>query len=109
MTRSKERLTFARIAIYLFFMVLPTAGGAAALPLLWRVEGPPTSYLFGTVHSSDQRAVAVLSPAFNALDTCRSFHPEVDLSPDIAERTVVRFLNPATPRFKITRLPASLR
>jgi uncharacterized protein YbaP (TraB family) len=88
-------------------MALPAPGAAASPPFLWRVEGPTPSYLFGTVHSADP-TVKVIAPAvLNALDRCTSFHPEIELSPEMAGRMALRLFTATTPDLK-TRLPLSL-
>jgi len=107
MTRPKKCLSPTLSVIYLFFMAFPAISGTAAAPLLWRVEGPHPSYLYGTVHSSDPRIKGIPPPVLKALDTCRSFHPEVELSPEIAGRMAVRLFNPAAPDLE-TRLPPPL-
>lgn len=107
MTRPKKCLSPTLSVIYLFFMALPAISGTAAAPLLWRVEGPHPSYFYGTVHSSDPRIKGIPPSVLKALDTCRSFHPEVELSPEMAGRMAVRLFNPAAPDLE-TRLPPPL-
>jgi uncharacterized protein YbaP (TraB family) len=107
MTRPKKRLSFVLTAICLFFLALPAADQAAAAPLLWRVEGPHPSYLFGTLHSTDPRIEVIAPSVLRALATCKSFHPEVELSPEVAGQMAARLFNPATPDLE-TRLPPPL-
>ncbi|MFA5057273.1 MAG: TraB/GumN family protein [Opitutaceae bacterium] len=108
MTRSKKRLSTTLNAIYLFLIALPVVDVIAApAPLLWRVEGPHPSYLFGTIHSSDPR-VKVISPSvLNALTSCRSFHPEIELSPETTGLMASRLFNSAAPDLE-TCLPPLL-
>ncbi len=59
-----------------------SAGSLAAEPLLWRVNTEPPSWLFGTMHT-DHAEVSKLPPAvWEALDSSRSFHPEIAFSPE---------------------------
>jgi uncharacterized protein YbaP (TraB family) len=107
MTSPKKHLSSAQCAIYLFLMALPAAWAATPRPFLWRVDGPTPSYLFGTMHRADP-TVKVIAPAvLNALDRCTSFHPEIELSPDIGGRVVLRLLTATAPDLK-TRLPTFL-
>lgn len=85
------------IAIYIFFMARLIANEGTAAPLLWRVEGPHPSYFYGTIHSSDIRMKGMVPLVFKALDTCQSFHPEVELSPEVAGRMAARMFNPTAP------------
>ena len=107
MTRRKTRLSIALIAIYLFLMAPLAAAPPAGGPLLWRVEGAHPSYFFGTLHSADPRVSAIAPAALAALASSRSFHPEVDLSPEIAGQMAARLFNPAAPDLE-TRLPPAL-
>lgn len=53
-------------------------------PLLWKIEGmgmKKPSYLFGTIHVSDQRVTTLHPLAQKAFDQSDSFYAEVDLSP----------------------------
>ena len=107
MTRPKKRINIVLNGIYIFFIAWLIANDATAAPLLWRVEGPSPSYLCGTVHSSNARAKTVLPSALSALDRCQSFHPEVELSAELASRIAARMFSPATPDLE-TRLRAPL-
>lgn len=107
MTRPKTRLSSALCAIYLFLMVLPAAGAAPHPPFLWRVDGPTPSYLFGTVHSADSRVRVIAPAALRALGRCTSFHPEIELSPEVAGRIASRLFMATAPDLQ-TLLPASL-
>ena len=104
--KTKKRLSLTLSVIYLFLIAFPAIRGTAA-PLLWRVEGPRPSYLYGTVHSSDPRLKGMAPSVFKALDACQSFHPEVELSPDIAGQMAARLFNPAAPDLE-TCLPPPL-
>lgn len=53
-------------------------------PFLWKVEGPHPSWLFGTIHSADPLVATLPASVTGALDGSRSFHPEVELSADVA-------------------------
>jgi uncharacterized protein YbaP (TraB family) len=88
-------------------MASPAAGVAAFPPFLWRVDGPTPSYLFGTVHSADSRVKVIAPAVLHALDRCRSFHPEIELSPDMAGRIASRLFTATTPDLT-TRLPSPL-
>lgn len=107
MTRSKKHLSPRLIAIYHFFIGLLSTGSLTAAPLLWRVEGPKPSYLFATVHSADPRVTPIGPSVLRALDTCTSFHPEIELSPELAAAMASRMFSPATLDLQ-TVLPPSL-
>jgi uncharacterized protein YbaP (TraB family) len=107
MTRPKKRLNTELNAIYIFFMALLIANACTASPLLWRVEGPHPSYLYGTMHSSDPRVKTIVPSVLGALNKCRTFHPEVELSPELASRVAARMFNPAAPDLE-TQLHAPL-
>lgn len=100
MTRPKKRISTERIAIYIFFMALFIANEGTAAPLLWRVEGRHPSYFYGTIHSSDSRVKGMAPLVFKALDSCQSFHPEVELSPELAGRMAARIFNPTAPNLE---------
>ena len=107
MTRPKKHLSSALIAIYLFLMALPATGAAASPPFLWRVDRPTSTYLFGTVHSADSRVKVIAPAVLNALDRCRSFHPEIELSPDMAGRIALRLFTATTPDLKTRACPGA--
>jgi uncharacterized protein len=107
MTRSKKRLSLRLIAIYHFFIGLLSVGPLAAAPLLWRVEGPRPSYLYGTVHSADSRVREIAPSVIKALEACTTFHPEIELSPNLAASMASRMFGPATPDLQ-TVLPLPL-
>jgi len=97
MTRPKKPLNLRLAAIYHFFIWGLTAGSLTAAPLLWRVEGPRPSFLFGTVHSAESPAATIPPAVFTALDSCTSFHPEIELSPDLPAQMAARLFDPDTP------------
>ncbi len=70
-------------------------------------EGPTPSYLFATVHSADPRVAKIAPSVFKVLDSCTSFHPEIELSPDLAASMVSRMFSPAAPDLQ-TVLPPPL-
>ncbi|HUJ42862.1 MAG TPA: TraB/GumN family protein [Opitutaceae bacterium] len=107
MTRPKKRISIVLNGIYIFFIAWLIANDATAAPLLWRVDGLRPNYFCGTVHSSDPRAKTILPPALSALDRCQSFHPEVELSPELASRMAERMFSTGTPELE-TRLRAPL-
>lgn len=53
-----------------------------AEPFLWKVESDPPSYLFGTVHSAHPLVRDIPSIVINALDSSRTFHPELEFTPE---------------------------
>jgi len=76
-SRGQGRLTAAVAAVFLAGLLLfPTALSAAQetppwRPFLWQVEGPSTSFIFGTVHLPDERVLrlpAAVEEAFAASD-----------------------------------------
>jgi uncharacterized protein YbaP (TraB family) len=107
MTRPKKHLSPGLIAIYHFFIGLLAAGSLTAAPLFWRVEGPKPSYLFATVHSADPRVTTIAPSVLEALDACTSFHPEIELSPELAAAMASRIFSPAAPDLR-TMLPPPL-
>ena len=107
MTRRNPLLSTALTAIYLFLMGPVAAAPADRGPLLWRVDGPRPSYLFGTLHSADPRINTIAPEVFVALAAGRSFHPDVDLSGDAATRMAARLVNLAAPDLE-TRLPPAV-
>ena len=48
-------------------------------PLLWRIEGPAPSYLYGTVHVPDTRVLELPEVVRRALDTSEIFAGEIPL------------------------------
>ncbi len=129
MTRLNQGLTPALAAIYLFLSIAVgtrpafAANNDAAAPdpsssqvvhnagtahaFLWRVEGPTPSWLFGTIHSDDPKVATLPTAVLSALDTSRSFHPEVEVSADLALTVVAKMFQPDTPDLS-TRLPSPL-
>src|SRR5882724_7757278 len=83
------------------------AATEAPRAFLWKVEGPHPSWLCGTVHSGDPRVAALAPSVVAALSSSRSFHPEVELSPETIT-TLAAKLFPADAPDLATRLPARL-
>jgi uncharacterized protein YbaP (TraB family) len=48
-------------------------------PLLWRIEGEPASYLYGTIHVPDARVLALPARVERAFDSAQVFCGEVPL------------------------------
>jgi len=46
-------------------------------PLLWRIEGPVPSYLFGTIHIPDQRVLALPDVVKKAIDVSDAIYTEI--------------------------------
>ncbi len=131
MTRSNLGLTLGLTAIYLFFSSgslypaavaaeRPLAGAApaaptstpfqaAARPFLWKVEGPRPSWIFGTIHSADPAVARLPASVTNALDASRSFHPEVELSVELAPTLALKLFAADTPRLSKRLAPALWR
>lgn len=129
MTRLKLALTLGLAAIYLFFSSAAFPGLALAAqkpapaapsaanpapptrpairPFLWKVEGPRPSWLFGTIHSADPLVARLPARVTTALDGSRTFHPEVELSADLAPRLATKLLLADTPALS-TRIPPAL-
>ena len=102
--------------IYLFFIVIlgfwPVLAATgpvspASGPFLWRVEGAQPSWLFGTIHSSDPRIATLTPSTWKALDSSRSFHPEIELSADVAAVVAQKLFLSEAPDLA-TRLPSPL-
>lgn len=128
MTRLNLGLTRGLAAIYLFFSsgpVLPVSAAAerrtatatsatpaptplrtAVRPFLWKVEGPRPSWLFGTIHSADPAVARLPASVTTALDTSRSFHPEVELSVDLAPTLALKLFAADTPGLSTRLTPA---
>jgi Uncharacterized protein conserved in bacteria len=128
MTRLNLGLTRGLAAIYLFFSsapVLPVSAAAerrtaaatsaapaptplrtAGRPFLWKVEGPRPSWLFGTIHSADPTVARLPASVTTALDTSRSFHPEVELSADLAPTLALKLFAADTPGLSTRLTPA---
>src|SRR5215470_3708769 len=51
-------------------------------PLLWRIEGPVPSYLYGTIHIPDQRVLALPEVVTKAMNASDAVYTEVVLDQD---------------------------
>lgn len=120
MTRLNLVFTHGLSAIYLFLSsviftsiaypaekTVPLAKRTASTPFLWKVEGPRPSWLFGTIHSADPSVATLPASVTTALDGSRTFHPEVELSADIAPLLAAKLFMAETPALS-TRLPPAL-
>lgn len=130
MTRLNLSLTLVGAAIYLFFssVVLPPsahaaerspphtsstarpgtpAKGGAGRPFLWKIEGPKPSWLFGTIHSADPAVAKLPTSVLAALGASRSFHPEVELSAELATLLAAKLFTADTPNLS-SRLSPTL-
>jgi uncharacterized protein YbaP (TraB family) len=129
MTRLNLGLTLVGSAIYLFFssVVLPTPARAAdraspakptsaqparpsrsgaERPFLWKIEGPRPSWLFGTIHSANPAVAKLPASVTTAFDASRSFHPEVELSAELAPLLVAKLFMAETPSLSTRLSPA---
>ena len=83
-----------------FLALLLTAAAAAAepaaseRPLLWRISGEAPSYLYGTIHVSDPRVVALPEAVTSALDASEVFCSEVLLDAESQSRMAAASLLP---------------
>jgi Uncharacterized protein conserved in bacteria len=131
MTRLNLGLTRGLAAIYLFFSSGPlwpvaaaaerATGGATSVasattpqrtasgPFLWKVEGPRPSWLFGTIHSADPAVARLPVSVTTALDASRSFHPEVELSGDLAPTLALKLFSMDAPGLSTRLAPALWR
>lgn len=121
MTRLNQTLTPALVAIYLFLSIAaaqpskppsPTAPRAtpqatSTHPFLWKVDGPIPSWLFGTIHSDDATVATLPASVTARLDASKSFHPEVEVSADLAATVVMKIFDPDSPDLAM-RLPPGL-
>ena len=82
---------------------------AAVRPFLWKVEGPRPSWLFGTMHSADPAVAHLPASVTTALDTRRSFHPEVEWSVELAPTLALKLLATDTPGLSTGLAPALWR
>jgi uncharacterized protein YbaP (TraB family) len=79
-------VTASRAALIFALVLLLPASAGAAQPfehgLLWRLEKPgaATSWVYGTLHSSDPRVTALPSPVAGAFAAARSFAMEIYLT-----------------------------
>ena len=128
MTRLNLGLTLGGLAIYLFLSSALPPGVAAepprpatsaqaappqkltprvsAHPFLWKIEGARPSWLFGTIHSADP-LVATLPPSVtSALDSSRSFHPELELTADVAMTLAAKIFAAPTANLSTRLSPA---
>lgn len=75
----------AHILLLILVVIVPAAAGADAWPygngLLWRVEraGLPASFVFGTLHSSDEQVTALPAPVAAAFEGAQTVATEVVL------------------------------
>ncbi len=67
------------LAILLFNLA---AAAPASAHFLWKVEGEKPSYLYGTIHSSDEKVRDIPKPVLDALAESSTFHPELEFSPE---------------------------
>jgi Uncharacterized protein conserved in bacteria len=82
---------------------------AAVRPFLWRVDGPRPSWLFGTIHSADPAVARLPASVTTALDASRSFHPEVELSVELAPTLALKLFATDTPGLSTRLAPALWR
>lgn len=129
MTRLNLGLTLVGAAIYLFFssVVLPPSARAAersspqtptmvrpgippkggtGRPFLWKIEGAKPSWLFGTIHSADPSVAKLPTSVLAALDASRSFHPEVELSTELATLLAAKLFTADIPNLSTRLSPA---
>jgi uncharacterized protein YbaP (TraB family) len=124
MTRLNHRLTCGLAAIYLFLnptqspqifaAETPVAAARAANavtppPLLWKIEGPRPSWLFGTIHTDDPRVATLPAAVTAALAASRSFHPELALDADLGPALAAKLFQPDTPDLATVVPPALWR
>lgn len=131
MTRLNNALTRVLAAIYLFLIAVAPAPtvfaapdstapnrpnnsqvvhrNAPSRPFLWKVEGPRPSWLFGTVHSDDPIVASLPDSVTAALDGSRSFHPEVEISPELGPTAVAQMFQLDTPDLSTRLAPALWR
>ena len=82
---------------------------AAVRPFLWKVEGPRPCWLFGTIHSADPALARLPASVTTALDASRSFHPEVELSVELAPALALKLFATDTPGLATRLAPALWR
>ena len=73
-----------RLAPLLGLLVLLTGAVRAEeerQPLLWRIDGDPPSYLFGTIHLPDQRVLDLMEVVDSAFRDADAFYAELDMRP----------------------------
>lgn len=129
MTRLNNGLTRVLAAIYLFLIAAaaqkpvnaaPDSAPAprpnnsqvvhksdTARPFLWKVDGPRPCWLFGTIHSNDPGVATLPASVTAALDGCRTFHPEIEIAPDMALVLLAKMFQPDTPDLS-SRIPPAL-
>ncbi len=67
-------------AVFSFFMAAACAWAAdSSRPLLWKIEGAKTSYLFGTIHVPDERVLKLKPSVRAALDGADAVFTELPM------------------------------
>src|SRR5262245_54932687 len=69
------------------FQTAPTPVRPTDKPFLWRIEGTPPSYLYGTIHVPDRRVVELPEVVLKAIDASNALYTEVPL--DAATQTAM--------------------
>lgn len=83
-------------------------GAAPAQPLLWRIEGEPDSYLFGTVHIYDPRLADLHPLVVEAMVRSDGYFAEVDLGPETMG-ALMRYMSEPTEERVVRLLPEATR
>ena len=55
------------ILLLLVFCASASSAVEQRAPLLWKIDGPQTHYLFGTIHLPDPRVTTLAAPVTEAL------------------------------------------
>jgi hypothetical protein len=63
-------------------------------PLLWKIERQPPSYLYGTIHVSDPRVLALPASVQAALERSSVVYTEIALDPDTQQRALLAMALP---------------
>ncbi|HUU04208.1 MAG TPA: TraB/GumN family protein [Myxococcota bacterium] len=76
---SKQRFAWG-VAVFAFFLATSAARASdSSRPLLWKIEGAKTSYLFGTIHVPDERVLKLNPSVRAALDGADAVFTELPM------------------------------
>jgi len=83
-SNANNPFTLATFWLILFLALMPSLGQAADKGLFWKAESPSgiTSYLFGTMHTDDNRVTEFSPQVMDALNSVNTFMMEVSPGQD---------------------------
>lgn len=103
-----RRTTSLSLLLWLLLLLAPLSAQSAQA-LLWQVESPRggVSHLFGTIHSEDERVLALAAPVEQAFNHAETLVLEMKLSPEVQLRMAQAIMLPP-PESLADRLPSGL-